>query len=403
MSNETEELIVNARVRLLLKEPFFGNLAIRLKLIDATNWVPTAGTDGRHLYYNRDFIARLDKPELDFLIGHEVLHCVYDHMSRCGSRDPRLFNCAADFVINAELVDAGFKLIKRDDIQPCYDRKYDGMSTEQVYELLLEDDKNGKNSGMQPLDEHMQGSSGSDGGEDEDPTGANGPIPMSESERRQLEDEIKQAVMQAAKTADPNGKGVPGRVKKMLAELTDPKLNWHEYLNKQIQSSFTSDFTWSRFSRKGQYNGIYLPDSIKDQTISVCVGVDTSGSIDTKKFTAFISEIHGMMGQFTSFDLSFFCWDADTYTMHHFTEDNLDDILSVEFEGGGGNDGTQFVWDRLEEEGISPDNMVMFTDAYILGPEYVGEPPEYSENIVWVVWGSDKSLELGQTVFYDHA
>ena len=51
--------LVTARIALLLKHPFFGNLATRLKLINANNWCPTAGTDGRHFYYNTKFIDSL--------------------------------------------------------------------------------------------------------------------------------------------------------------------------------------------------------------------------------------------------------------------------------------------------------------------------------------------------------
>ena len=48
--------LVTARIALLLKHPFFGNLATRLKLVNANDWCPTAGTDGRHFYYNTKFI-----------------------------------------------------------------------------------------------------------------------------------------------------------------------------------------------------------------------------------------------------------------------------------------------------------------------------------------------------------
>ena len=36
--------LVTARIALLLKHPFFGNLATRLKLVNADDWCPTAGT-----------------------------------------------------------------------------------------------------------------------------------------------------------------------------------------------------------------------------------------------------------------------------------------------------------------------------------------------------------------------
>ena len=95
--------LVSARVKLLLEKPFFGNLAGRLVAVEAP-WCNTAATDGRYLYYNREFIKSLTKPQLLFLIAHEVYHCVFDHLGRRGKRDPKIWNMATDYVINYSLV-----------------------------------------------------------------------------------------------------------------------------------------------------------------------------------------------------------------------------------------------------------------------------------------------------------
>ena len=154
-ASDIEDLIVRSRVRMLLKVPFFGTLATRLIIKDASGWIPTAATDGRHLYYNVDFFSKLDKKEMDFVIAHEVMHCVYDHMERRGSRDPRLWNCAGDFVINWELTDQ--RVGKFPTFIKClFDSKYAEMGSEEVYELLLEDQKNGKgDKEMDSFDTHL--------------------------------------------------------------------------------------------------------------------------------------------------------------------------------------------------------------------------------------------------------
>ena len=53
---KARDRIIGARVGLLLKHPFFGNLATRLRLINADDWCSTAATDGLRLYYNSRFI-----------------------------------------------------------------------------------------------------------------------------------------------------------------------------------------------------------------------------------------------------------------------------------------------------------------------------------------------------------
>src|SRR6056300_1654834 len=89
---EITDRIIKARIEMLMSAPFFGNLATRLILKDATEWCPTAATDGKYFYYNKNFIAALSDQELVFLVGREVLHCVYDHMdvTRRGDRHPVL-------------------------------------------------------------------------------------------------------------------------------------------------------------------------------------------------------------------------------------------------------------------------------------------------------------------------
>lgn len=404
LSTLAKENIIQARIRMLLREPFFGTLATRLKVIDASQWCQTAATDGRHFYYNVEFISKLDEDEMVFLVAHEVLHAVYDHIDRRGGRDPKLWNIAADFAINFDLVEAGFKLISRDDIKPCYDTKYGNKTTEEIYDLLLEDQKNGKKpeEKYKPLDHHMDKGDDGDGDDGEgDPTGKTGPVPLSGSDRQQIDEEIKQAVMQAAELKDSHGNGAPGRIRRMIESMTEPKMDWKEYLNKQIQSSVQSDFTWQRCSRKTQAAGIYLPAQQREPTIRATVGIDSSGSINETMFRMFLSEVYGIMQQFASYEIEFFCWDAKCYTLHRFTEDNGEDILSVDLEGGGGNDGTGFVWDFLEENEVVPDNMIMFTDGYIMGPWDNGTPPEFAENTLWVLWGKENNPPWGDVVRFD--
>ena len=82
LDREVREILITARVGMLLRASFFGNLATRLKLVNAGEWCATAATDGRNFYYNSRFIKMLRPKEVEFLFGHEVLHCVYDHFAK---------------------------------------------------------------------------------------------------------------------------------------------------------------------------------------------------------------------------------------------------------------------------------------------------------------------------------
>jgi len=130
------ERLVTARVGLLLRHSFFGNLATRLQLINADEWCSTAATDGKRFYYNSRFIMMLKTKEVEFLVGHEVLHVVYDHMNRRGTRDPQIWNIADDYTVNADL--KRHKVGEFITSVPClYESKYDGMAAEAIYDDLM--------------------------------------------------------------------------------------------------------------------------------------------------------------------------------------------------------------------------------------------------------------------------
>ena len=122
---------------MLLKHPFWGNLATRLKLIESSDWCKTAATDGRHFYYSTDFINQLDDDELVFLFGHEVGHCVYNHMGRRGDRHPQVWNMAGDYLVNDMLIEnnVGKKINK---VPILWDSQYRSMTAEEVYDKLME-------------------------------------------------------------------------------------------------------------------------------------------------------------------------------------------------------------------------------------------------------------------------
>ena len=51
--------IIIARVGLLLRHPFFGNMATRLKIQEGTEWMGTAATDGRTIFLIANFLFQI--------------------------------------------------------------------------------------------------------------------------------------------------------------------------------------------------------------------------------------------------------------------------------------------------------------------------------------------------------
>ena len=70
----------------------------------ATRKVSTMGVNIDTLVINPDFFAEMSEPEALFVLFHEVGHLRYGHVHRRGTRDPQVWNLAADMIVNAMLV-----------------------------------------------------------------------------------------------------------------------------------------------------------------------------------------------------------------------------------------------------------------------------------------------------------
>jgi len=392
------EKLVTARIGLLLRAPFFGNLATRLTLINADDWCPTAATDGRKFYYNSVFVNNMPLKQLEFLVGHEVLHAVYDHMGRRGNRDPKLWNIADDYCVNWDLVEQ-----RIGDKIPIalYDSKYRGMSAEEVYDDLYQNaDKIDVNELMKRLlDEHLDGEGDSEGdGENGDKPG-NGRPKLSEEEKKQIRDEIKEAVLAAANAAGAGN--IPGGVKRMIKDLVEPVMNWRELLNQQIESTIKSDFTWQRPSRRGWHMDAVMPGMLPGNQIDVVIGIDASGSITDHDLKIFLSEIKGIMETYDEYRIHVLGWDTEVHNTEVFTSDNIADIEMFQPGGGGGTD-PHCVWSWLEQNNIEPKKLIMFTDYCFFGwsPEQV---EQYCDT-VWIIKGNkDATPEFGVYAHYEDA
>ena len=368
VDRDVREKLITARVGLLLRASFFGNLATRLKLVNADEWCPTAATDGRNFYYNTRFVNMLKPKEIEFLFGHEVLHCVYDHFGRRGDRDPQLFNIANDYCVNADL--KKHRVGEFITSVPClYDAKYQDMSSEEIYDILYENAEKIDIGSLidKLLDEHLDGQGdGEDGDKDgEGKQKGKGRPSISAEERQKIKDEIKEAVLAAAAASDGAG-NLPAGVKRIIEDMTAPKMNWRELLRMQLESTIKSDYTWMRSSRKGWHMDAVMPGMKLDPMIDIAVSIDASGSMGDKMLKDFLAEVAGIMEQFPNYRIHVLSFDTQVYNPQQFDSENLDDITGYEIKGGGG---TEFdcVFQYFKDNEIEPKRHIMFTDGYPCG------------------------------------
>ena len=409
MRVEVYDRIVVARVGLLLRHPFFGNMATRLRILAADDWLPTAAVDGRNLYYNTQFFNAMSNKEIEFVVAHEILHMVFDHLGRRDDRDPMLYNIAADYIVNNTLVRD--RIGEKPKIVDCFqDFKYEGWTSEEVYDSLFDEYKEQGEKYLQALgemlDEHLdnegEDGDGEEGQEGKDSKGnavSKKPAKYSKEEMKKVKDEIKEAMINAAQAAGAGN--VPAGVQRMIKELTEPKMNWREILRQQIQSTIKSDYTFSRPSRKGWHTGAILPGMNFAQTIDICIALDMSGSIGNAQAADFLGEVKGIMDEYKDYKIKVWCFDTEVYNEDDFSADDGRDLTEYEIAGGGGTD-FMVNWTYMKENDIQPKKFLMFTDGYAW--DSWGEE-DYCDTVFVIHSHHDKNLQapFGQTAHYEEA
>lgn len=375
--------IIRARTVLVVTNPFFGTLALHLKLVETTA-CRTMAVDGVSMFYNVDFVLSITEDELVGVIAHEVMHCAFKHMTRRGHRDPDKWNIAGDFVINFDLTEAGFKLPYPQSykVQPgtkahCYDPKYKGMNTEEVYELLPEPPKlyvmfgGGGKDGKSDT-EQGDGAGSDNSGQNQDLGGCGGVIdaPGSNGDKAkaiEVSATWDANVRLAVNVARANNAGkLPGYLERLVADLKKPKVSWRNVTRDFIDNSMTKDFSFRRPSRRGSSTNCILPGYISDR-MNKCVFVaDTSGSINDKLLREFISEISGALDEGITDQLIVIYADDGVRKVDEFVQGDMVTARQAASVGGGGtNFDPTFAW--IKENAADANCIVYLTDLCTTG------------------------------------
>ena len=394
---QARERLITARIGLLLKHSFFGNLATRLTLTNADEWLTTAATDGRRFYYNSRFVMMLKQKEVEFLVGHEVLHVVYDHLGRRIDRDPEMWNIANDYAVNADL--KKHKVGEFITTVPClYEKKYENWASEDIYEDLMKNVKYIDIDDLldQMLDDHLDG----DGDESEDGDGnenrkGKGRPKLSDAEKEEIRQEMKQAILNAAQQSEAGS--MPAGVERLIKQMTDPVMPWRELIQTNLTSAIKSDYTWMRPSRRSWHMDAIMPGMNPGEEIDVDIYIDMSGSISNKQGMQFLSEVAGMMDAFDGYNLRVTCFDTKCYNTQEFSSENMENIEEYELHGGGGTD-FDCIFDDLKEAGRVPNRLIVFTDGYPFGS---WGDADYCDT-TWVIHGDpNPNPPFGTFAIYD--
>ena len=380
------EKMVKARTGMVLNQPFFASLALRLRIKEDES-CKTLWTDGHTLGFNPKFVDGLPLDQVKGVIAHEVMHLACSHHTRRGERDQKKWNMAGDYAINQILVDSKIALPEGCLIDPAYI----GMASEQIYGHLPEPPP-----GNSPGNGDPNGGQGQDQDKDQDPGGcgevrdAKGPgdRDLSPAETAQEEQNWKIATTQAVTQAKAMGE-LPGGIARMVGEILAPHVDWREVLRRFVDQAAKNDYTWTRPNRRYLHAGLYLPALYSEQLPPIVIAVDTSGSIDDEAISQFASEMTSILREYKTTCNVLYC-DTEIAGVENFTSDDLP--LKLNPQGGGGTDfRPPFAW--VEKQGITPACLIYLTDMYC---HQFPEPPAYP--VLWAKTGEYGSAPFGEEV-----
>lgn len=326
--------------------------------------MPTACTNGRDEIYGREFVSGLDDRELGFVVLHENLHKAFRHLTiwkKLHDEDARLANMACDYVINLILVDTDpneevIAMPRKDGkVYGLLDRKYKGMHTKQVFDLLKQEQAEGGGQ--------AEGSESGDGFDEHDWDGAQ---ELSEEAKKELEREVDQALRQGQIAQQKaQGKGAGNSIRELDA-LLKPKVDWREVLREFVTSVCNAKdaSSWRRVNRRFLHGDIYLPTLVGETVGHIVVGVDTSGSVSQAELTRALTEIKCIADTVHPEKVDLLYWDHHVASHEAYDACTLPNIVSSTKPTGGGGTDPDCVAEWIAKERVNPECIIMITDGY---------------------------------------
>jgi predicted metal-dependent peptidase len=361
------ERLKNARTALVLDHPYYGSLAVKLRLCEEkdTSKTDTAATDGRSVYFYAPYVDTLSDAEVLGLFAHEVLHPSMQHHTRREGRDPGKWNIAADHEINPVLVADGFTLPPG----ALLDAAYRGMCAERIFPLL-------------PKDEQGDDQGGGNG-ERQQPAGGvlDAPDPAVD------EAEWKVNVAQAQQIAKMMGH-TPCAAQMAVAETIKPRTDWKSLLRRFVQQCASADYSWKMPNRRYINGGLYLPELRSESMPPIVFVIDTSGSTRTFQ-SMFLAEGQNVADECSPECIYVIESDAEVQRVTRF--DRGEPIVLAELQGQGGTD-FRPAFEYVEREQIQPACLIYLTDGYGDYPEFPSEYPT-----LWAMT-NDRQAPWGESI-----
>lgn len=369
---------------------------LKMPMPDGKDYYPPAATDGAYLIINPDEFFTFNASERVFIMAHEVLHCVFNHMAMNHLLNTRgkvayqdgyeipfiknLMNVAEDLVINDILIESkvGAMPQRNGEQFGCWDRSL-GTANDaplDVYRKLYDDAKSqGRIKQMKSFDAHLS------------PGSAEGTPTPGQAIQNRSDTAWKTGVAAAQAIGRAQG-DQSAALDRLLGALTEPKVSWQEHIRALFARKVgNGGFDWRRadrrlISRSGDLGDpVFAPGRAGNGCDTVAVAIDTSGSIGERELNVFFTEMASILEDVRPKRLIVLWCDADVNRVDEI--EDAGDLNTLREKGAPGGGGTRFepVFDELVKMGLDKvDALVYLTDGYGSFPH---QSPDYP-----VIWGN---------------
>jgi len=359
-----DKKISQAKAKLLVEYPLFGTIASKLKLVKNDD-IQAFKSDGISLEYNSDFFQTSSLGEMQFVFANGAMHASLAHEHRKNGRSGWLWQLATDYAINDMLVENEMDR----PFQAHYSHRFHGLYAEEIYAELKED----------MLRNELEYEA--DDANDVEDENAYNEVVLNQEEL--LFEEFAKATIDVQNKRDE----LPFSIARFFEVNKDGKIDWRDELRVALDRFHRDDYSLMPPNKKFLHLGIYLP-SIVSKRFKLVVAVDSSGSVDEKLLSGFLSELNFLMNVISLYQIDLIICD-DKIRLHKTFYNG--DSLEVSVNGGGSTD-FRPVFEFIDLELEDTKLLLYFTDLDGLFPETI---PSY--DVKWIV-PKDINIPFGETI-----
>lgn len=404
---EFDKIISNIKMDFLLNNnrEIFGLILSRMNVyIDYTPSEDSfAYTDGSDIYFFVNWIDKLSLGNIEFILCHEILHLILNHLTRQEDRNSLLFNIASDYCVNSLLCEnSNDKALDPIGLIPegaLYDKKYSNLSAEEIYDLLKDDFKEKSSFRV------MKGQLSEDDTNKlkdkgyrveysnditvidyrEHKTDDHQSHEVSEDKQRDFLIEFSEDIIKCATKSSENS-----FLRKALSKIKRVKYNWKRIIKKYIKSTIKCNSTWRRPSKRGLSLQTYLPSISKKDEIKIAVAIDVSGSINDIQLQKLMSFLYECFYQLPDFKVWVWLFSGIVHdsTFKVFTKKNIEDIHNIKYVSNGSTDiKSNFSFVLRNKDMKKLDLFIVMTDGY----DSINDL-EYKNPLLWCIIDNERFI-----------